>query len=291
MRMSETVLIAGASGMLGRRVAQALRRRGIRVRALTRDSQRLARSGAPVDETVTGDACEPAQAAAAVAGVGAVISCLGASVQPTPGHGWRGFFAVDTRANTRLIEAAESAGVERFVYVSTLHRPEMEGLAYVRAHEQVAARLRGGELAGTVIRPTGFFSALGSLLELARSGPLPEIGDGSARSNPIDDGDLAEVCVRALSEPPGELEVGGPEVHSRRELGELVFAALGLPPRFRRVPPGAVRTIGALLRPLHPRLGQLLPFYAAVSTTDLVAPKVGTRTIGEFFRERAAMLR
>lgn len=284
--MSETVLVAGASGMLGRQVALALRRRGLRVRALSRDPQRLARSGAPVDEAVAGDACVPAQAAA-VQGTSAVISCVGASVQPTPGHGWRGFFAVDTRANTRLIAAAEAAGVERFVYVSTMHGPGMERLAYVRAHEQVAERLREGRLSGTVIRPTGFFSALAALLEMARRGPLPEIGDGSARSNPIADEDLAEVCVRALELPPGVQEVGGPEVLTRRELGELAFAAVGRSPRFRRVPAGAVRTIGALLRPLHPRLGQLLPFYAAVSTTDLVAPRVGTRTIEAFFRERA----
>lgn len=286
--MSETVLVAGASGMLGRCVAQVLRNRGLRVRALTRDPQRLARSNAQVDEVVTGDASVPAQAASAVAGARAVISCLGASVQPALGHGWRGFFAVDTRANTRLIEAAEAAGVERFVYVSTLHRPGMETLAYVRAHEAVAERLLGGKLAGTVIRPTGFFSALASLLELARAGPLPQIGDGSARSNPIADEDLAEVCVRALEVVPGVQEVGGPEVLSRRELGELVFAALGLPPKVRAVSPAAVRTIGALLRPLHPRLGQLLPFYAAVNTRDLVAARVGTRKIGAFFRERAA---
>lgn len=286
--MSETVLVAGASGMLGRQVTRALQRSGMRVRALTRDPHKFARADAAVDEVVTGDARVPAQAASAVAGVHAVISCLGASVQPALGHGWRGFFAVDTRANTRLIEAAEAAGVERFVYVSTMHRPGMEKLAYVRAHETVARRLLGGKLAGTVIRPTGFFSALASLLEMARSGPLPQIGDGTARSNPIADEDLAEVCVRALEVAPGEQSVGGPETHSRRELGEMVFAALGLPPKFRTVSPAAVRTVGTLLRPLHPRLGQLLPFYAAVSTTDVVAPRIGTRRIGEFFREQVA---
>lgn len=67
-----------------------------------------------------------------------------------------------------------------------------------------------------------------------------------------------------------------------------MFAALGLPPKFRAVSPRAVRTVGALLRPLHPRLGQLLPFYAAVSTTDVVAPRIGTRRLGEFFREQVA---
>lgn len=285
--MSETVLVAGASGMLGRQVVAALQRRGSKVRALTRAADTLARAGAKVDEVVVGDARVGAQASAAVQGVTAVISCLGASVQPRLGLGWRGFFAVDTRANTALIEAAEAAKVRRFVYVSTLSRAGMEGLAYVRAHEQVAARLRAGALAGTVLRPTGFFSALGALVELARGGALPQIGDGSARSNPIDDGDLAALCVQALDEPPGEREVGGPEVLSRRELGALAFAAIGEPPRWRTVPPGAVRTIGALLRPFHPRLGQLLPFYAAVNTTELIAPQVGRRRIGEYFRELA----
>lgn len=284
--MSETVLLAGASGMLGRRIAGALRRRGLRVRAFVRSAEALARSGASADEVVE-DGSASARTPEATRGVAAVISCLGASVQPTLGRGWRGFMAVDARLNLGLIDAAEAAGVGRFVYVSVLHTPEMRRLAYVEAHERVAARLRGGRLAGVVLRPTGFFSALEAYLEMARRGPIPLFGDGSARSNPIHDEDLAEACVAALEGPPGVRTAGGPDVLTRRELAAMACEAVSVAPRFREVPAALVRAAGALLRPFHPRLGQLMQFYAAVTTTDLVAEAVGRRRLVDYFRERA----
>lgn len=287
-RMSGTVLVAGASGMLGRRVAAALHGRGFTVRAWVRSAGSLARSGAPVG-LVFEERGGPARLAEAMAGADAVISCLGASVQPSLGGGWRGFDAVDARVNLRLVDAAEAAGVPRFVYVSTMHSPAMRGLAYVRAHERVAARLREGKIAGTVLRPTGFFSAIAAAyLDMARRGPVPVFGDGSARSNPIDDDDLAAVCVEALARPPGEREVGGPDVHTRRELALLACEAVGAPPRIRSVPAGLVRALGAIVRPFHPRIGQLMAFYAAVQTTDLVAEVAGSRRLVDALRERAA---
>jgi uncharacterized protein YbjT (DUF2867 family) len=287
--MAGTVLIAGASGALGTETARQLAARGWRVRALARDPARLApdvRGGA---EVVVGDARDAAVVARAVAGVDAVFSCLGAPVLPALGLGWRGFGAVDWPLNRGLVDAARAAGVARFAYVSVFHTPALRRLAYVDAHERVVGHLRASGLPHAVIRPTGFFSALAAYVDLARKGPLPELGGGAARTNPIADADLAAVCADAVAAdaPALELDVGGPEVLSRRAIAELAFAALGRPPRVRRLPVAPLRVAMTLARPFHPRISQFFAFVAAISTQDVIAPAHGARRLADAFEARA----
>src|SRR5262249_33993960 len=136
-----------------------------------------------------------------------------------------------------------------------------------------------------VVRPTGFHSAIATYLTLAQQGALPEIGDGAARTNPIADDDLADVCLEAIAAraPSLMLDAGGPDVVTRHHLGEMAFAALGEPPRFRTLPPWLARLGAAALRPLHPRIAQFAAFVAAISTQDLIAPVLGhTRLVRAF---------
>jgi uncharacterized protein YbjT (DUF2867 family) len=140
-----------------------------------------------------------------------------------------------------------------------------------------------------VVRPTGFFSAVGVFVDLARRGAIPEIGGGGARTNPIADDDLAEVCLDAIvaDDPRLEVAAGGPDVITRREIGELAFAALGKRPRFRYIPPWLARAGAWMLRPVHPRMSQVASFITALGAHDIVAPAVGTRRLAEHFAVRA----
>jgi uncharacterized protein YbjT (DUF2867 family) len=105
------VLVAGATGHLGRAVVAELRGRGHRARALGRDAAR-----APdADEVAVADAARD-PLAAAVAGVDAVLSALGGTSRVDRGPR-RPFHALDTEPNLALLRAAERAGVERFAYV------------------------------------------------------------------------------------------------------------------------------------------------------------------------------
>jgi uncharacterized protein YbjT (DUF2867 family) len=165
----------------------------------------------------------------------------------------------------------------------------MRRLAYIDGHERVVDHLRAlpGRLEWSVVRPTGFFSAIGSFLDMARRGPLPSFGVPEARTNPIDDGDLAEICVDALDGDAREVPAGGPEILTRRRMGELAFEALGLPVRVRRLPGWAMRTAALTLRPLLPRISDCVSFFLDVSSRDLVAPARGRRTLAPYFQQRA----
>lgn len=279
-----TVLVCGASGALGKKVALGLTERGVPVRALVRDR---ARAPEGVAEVAVGDALVAASLEGALAGVDTVFSAVGASVLPTL-KGWRGYTGVDVPANLNLLAAAKKAGVRRFVYVSVFHTPAMRSTPYVAAHEVVVDALKASGLSVCIVRPTGFFSALGALVEMAKKGSLPSLGSGEAKSNPIDDGELAALCVEAVLSEDTEVLAGGPEVLTRNQMSEAAFAAVGLPVKFQKAPVGVARFMGVLMTPFHPRMGQLTQFLATLAENDAVAPARGKKTLGEYFKERAA---
>ena len=279
----QRVMVAGASGQLGRHVVDELKRKGFRVRALTRSPARLA-SGA-ADEVARGDLADPASLAAACAGVDAVVSCAGASMDMAAFRDRRSFFAVDWRGNRNLLDAAKAAGVRRFVYVSLHGGRAMMDTEYAAAHERFVDHLARSGVSHTVVRPTGFFSFLGEIGKMARKGRGVVIGDGGARTNPIHEADLAEVVVSALESEEAEIPVGGPEVLTRREIVEAAFRAAGRQGKIVRVPPAVFRAAAALMRPINPRVAALLAFGARVSVVDCVAPAHGTRRLEDYFRE------
>lgn len=109
-------LVTGATGFVGWHVARALIRRGQIVRALVRPSGCL-RELNPA-ETVTGDLRDADSLRRAVEGCG-VLYHVAADYRlwaPDP----RELYASNVNGTRNLLEAAKRAGVERFVYTSTV---------------------------------------------------------------------------------------------------------------------------------------------------------------------------
>jgi uncharacterized protein YbjT (DUF2867 family) len=231
-----------------------------------------------------GDATREGGIADACKGVERVFSCLGQSVGTDLRNRGPGYHAVDYVGNHRLIEAAKQAGVHRFVYVSVFRAEDYPQVAYFRAHADVAAVLRQSGLSYAVIQPNGFFSAYRAFFEMAQSGQVVVFGSGKARTNPIHDSDLAKVCADAtLADDNGNVPVGGPTIHTRREVAELAFAALGKPPRIVTAPSWAPHVLGSIIRPFAPRIGELMSFLGTVSRDDFVAPVHGTQSLAAYY--------
>src|SRR5262249_16655189 len=104
----------------------------------------------------------------------------------------------------------------------------------------------------------------------------------------IHEADLAVACVDAFGAPPGsERDIGGPDALSRREIAAHALRAVGREAKQLRVPVSVLRNTRRLLRPLNPRVGDLMTFIAAILVADFVAPPYGTRHIADYFAERA----
>lgn len=285
--MQTSLLIAGATGSIGYETLLLARQNGYRIRTFSRSISRIARLA---DEVVTGDATRHGAMDGLCKGIETVVSTIGASVSPEhPDR--RSFRQIDTAANLRLIEQAIASGVRRFVYVSVHIEPDYAQTAYVRAHEEVVRALQTSGLHYTVVRPTGLFSAMASLLDLARKGLIPRIGAGKARTNPVHQTDVAEVIHQHLANGPGEVTVGGPQTFERTEIAEMAFRAIRRKPRLLPVPAGIMRAAGRLMRLWNPRMGELTEFLTAVSTCDCIAPVRGVRKLEDYFRDVASRRR
>ncbi|MBL8601063.1 MAG: NAD(P)H-binding protein [Myxococcales bacterium] len=281
------VFVAGATGLVGREVVGQLREAGHRVTVLARDVSRAERLKAQGCEVLLGDVLAVPNLAEALRGCDAVVSCLGASV----GLRWAGragFDAVDHRGNARLFQVAREVGVPRAVYLGVFGEGAHADTRYVRAHAAVDGRLDALQLSCTTVRPVGLFGAFDPFVAMARRGLAFMVGDGRAETNPVHPVEVARAMVDRLAAGPRFVDLGGPEVLSRRALVEMPFALLKKRPRVVSVPAGLVGFEARLLGPLHPRLSELLAFVASVSAHDCVAPRVGAARIEDWYRARLA---
>jgi uncharacterized protein YbjT (DUF2867 family) len=280
------VLVAGATGTVGRELTRFLSARGDHVVAFSRDPARATALRGVADDVRTGDALRPGDLAGLLDGIDAVASCLGGRVD----LGWgqrRGYRTLDTVANRNLLSAACAAGVRRFVYLAVHTEHGYAGTSYVRAHEDFARELFGSGLSAGVVRATGIFPSFAPLLAMARRGRVWLPGDGRARTNPVHAVDVAEACAAVLHGDRRELSIGGPDIITRDELARMPFQVLDREPRLVHLPRLFALAGAAALRPLHPRLAQLLDFAARVFTSDCVAPPLGRRRLVDYFGELA----
>ncbi len=281
---SKTVLVAGASGYLGRHVVRSLVSEGHRIRALVRDPQRLRDVRALVDEVVVADS-RSAEALRGVCNeVDAVITTIGLmsrSGSLTPSD-------VDLGANLSLLREAERAGVRRFIYISVLQRPGMEHLAIVAAKRAFEGELAGSQISSTVVRPNGFFSDMQAFLDMARGGRAYVFGRGAHRINPIDGADVAAVAVSLLEEGQPIVEVGGPDVLTHDEIARRAFVAVHRQPRITHVPGWVARAALSVVRRLPTSVHAVPEFVLTVLSRDLIAPAVGLTSLDHFFRAQGA---
>ncbi len=282
----QKILVAGATGYLGRFVVKMFKERGYWVRALGRSAARLEPVKAYADELFIGEVTDPDSLAGSCDGIDVVFSSVGITRQKDG----LTYEDVDYQGNKNLLAAAEKSGVLRFMYVHVLNADELQDVALIRAKQAFVDELERSALDHTVICPSGFFSDMEEFLSMARSGRVFLFGDGSNRINPIHGADLAEVCAEALSSPSRRTEVGGPEVFTYREIAELAFDALQKPAKITRMPRWVVSTVVTALRWLAPvRAYGPIQFLAAAMTSDAVGEPYGQRRLAEHFRRRASL--
>ncbi len=286
---SKTVLIAGATGYLGRYLTVCVKKAGWRVRALVRNAPRLAEPGpalapavdAYVDEVIEGDVTTPATLRGVCDGVDVVISTVSLMSDTGP-LTWDD---VDYRGNRNLLDEAHRAGVRKMCYVSVFNADQMLDIPMVGAHEAFARDLVESGLDYAVIRPTGYFSDMGTIMEMAKRGRVFLLGNGRNAGNPIHGADLATFCVGTLDGESGTFGVGGPETMTMEEIAVLAFRTLQQPARITRVPLPIASAGVSLYRTINRKRADLGRFFVRSGSLDFHAPSFGTHRLADHFRD------
>jgi uncharacterized protein YbjT (DUF2867 family) len=275
------VLVAGATGYLGRFVARELKSRGHFVRALARSPHKLDDMRDELDEIVLGEITDPESIRDVCDGIDVAFSSVGITRQ-RDGLTWKD---VDYQGNKNLLEVAQRAGVKKFIYVSVLNGPNLRHLDIVRAHEDFVDVLKTSGIDYAIIRPTGFFSDITEFYKMARRGRVYLLGSGSNRVNPIHGADLAVTCADAIDGERREIDVGGPQVLTYREIAQLAFRVQGKLVKISSLPIFIVKPIISVTRVFNRHQGELLAFMSTAMTSDILAPRTGTRRLEDYFNE------
>lgn len=279
------VLLAGATGYLGSHIATRLGEEGHTLRVLVRNQAKWQNLQIPADEICVAEITDAKSLRGCCTGMDAVISTVGITRQKD--H--LTYLDVDYRGNLNLLREAQKSGVRRFIYIFVAFSERMRQLKIIQAKALFVEELVKSGLGYCVVKPNGFFPDMAEFLQMAKRGTVYMLGKGTNKINPIDGRDLATLCVEALGDSRQEITVGGPEVLTYRQIGDIAFRVLDRPPRIRSIPFPSWLKRGVLnfMRVCTPvRIYGPVEFMLTTLSMDMVAPSFGHHTLEEYFRRQ-----
>ena len=278
------IVVAGAAGNLGSEVTAVLLGEGHDVVAIDTQIQRLEPLRGRLAGLFTVNLRQPEQIGDLLDGANLVISTVGIG-RPKKLNDFRD---VDYQGNLNLLRAAQQRGVQRFIYISVVGVNTDRSVPLLKAKHDFEEQLIQSGLHYLIIRPSSYFTDVWrTFMTSAQKGQISLIGTTqSYRFSPIHPGDVAQFIAKNLTTKDCAVSLGGPEEFTYAEIADLCFDLLGKPPKLQITPLPLFDVLLFILRGANPALWSVMRFLRWASTTDLTAPKVGTRKIRVFLSEK-----
>jgi nucleoside-diphosphate-sugar epimerase len=262
-----TILVTGASGLLGSHLVDVLLERGERPRALVAPSESTERLDDAGVDTRSGDVRDRVVLEAAMSGVESVLHCAARTGPWGPEEEYRSTNVVGLET---LVDVACAAGVRRIVHVSsiTVHGNDVRGAAdetapfrtgtnpYSRskiAGERLLQRMVAEGAPVTVVRPGYIYgprdvASFARFATMIRDGRMVVLGSGANHIPLVYVRDVAEGILQAAA---AEGVVGrayllvNDEPVTQRDYLVAIAAGLGVSPPTRHIPYRLAVTLGA----------------------------------------------
>jgi NADH dehydrogenase len=247
------VFVTGATGFVGHALVQALCAEGHSVRCLVRRGSELDLRGLTAFERVEGDVMARQSLEEGMAGCDTAIHLVGA-IREHPAE-QATFERLHVRATLNVLDAAEDAGVRRFMMASALGARASSAARYHRTKWSAEEAVRASALHWTIFRPSVIYGRgdhfVSTLAAMVRRLPIvPVVGTGRQRLQPVPVEHVARAFARAVTletTVKQTYDVGGPDAVSLVQLLDLIGRALGRRRVFKAaVPPTLVNWLSHL---------------------------------------------
>ena len=236
------VVVAGATGYIGRSVVKELVSRGIPTTALVRGSSTITQltqsylQGADVvpcnvqDPTVCVELFNRLQPSS-------VVCCLASRSGIK-----KDAYAVDYGCGSNLLTALGDGGHYVLLSAFCVQKPLLQ-LQQAKLKLEAEIRSNSPRVTHSIVRPTAYMKSLDGQIEQARKGnPIMYFGAGTCAANAIEEGELAQFLADCALRPKevGMLDstrnIGGPDSPpvTKLEQIDMIFDALGTPPEKRK---------------------------------------------------------
>lgn len=166
----------------------------------------------------------------------------------------------------------------------------MPCLRVTAAKQKFVHDLKSSGIAYAVFYPNGFFSDMLEILEMAKKGRGYIFGNGEYKINPIHGADLAEACVKSIesTETESEIEIGGPDLFTQKQLFEIAYQAINRVPKMIFVPIWIKSAVLWFFRTFtSERIYGPYEFFLTTLTMDMIAPAYGKHHLRRFYKTEA----
>jgi uncharacterized protein YbjT (DUF2867 family) len=276
--MPAMILLAGATGLLGGKIARRLFDEHRPLRVLVRDPLRaseLERRGA---DLAVGDLTRRDTIDKAMEGVTHVITTANWFLAPSRA----GIESVDVQGNRNLIDAAKAAGVRQFVFTSAWLPDAYARIDYFNAKRQTERYLRASGLTWTILRPAAFMDIWAGIVgdPILKTGKVQIFGDGSNPVNFVAADDVAAIAVRTLDHPAALnafVDIFGPENLTLLEVAAVFERIKGAPARKVHLPVPVMKVLGTLAGLFNPTFARQVKAGTLLATQPAAAEMAGSR--------------
>jgi uncharacterized protein YbjT (DUF2867 family) len=217
------ILVTGGTGVIGEGVIPELLTRGHSVRLLSRHAQDDAKQWPDV-EPFEGNVADASSLAGAADGCDVVVHIAGIVSEDPPKLT---FEAVNVEGTRNIVNEAKRAGVQRFVFVSSLGADVGES-AYHKSKKAAEEIVAQSGLQWTIVRPGNVYGpgdeVMSLILKMVRTLPaVPVIDSGDQEFQPIWHEDLAKMLAAVVERNDlarQTLEAAGPEITTMNDVVE-----------------------------------------------------------------------
>jgi NADH dehydrogenase len=230
--MTKLVTIYGGSGFVGRYIALRLAKKGWRVRvAVRRPNDAIFVKPFGVVGQVEPVLCnirDDASVALAMQGADAVVNCVGILAE----SGKNKFDAVQYEGAARVARLATENAVGSLVQISAIGADAEASSEYARSKAMGETAVLEHFPNAVILRPSiifgredAFFNRFASM---SRFGPILPVIGADTKFQPVYVDDVAQAAVMGVegTAPAGIYELGGPEVHTFRELLQQMLGVI-----------------------------------------------------------------